>query len=261
MDAETLKMFRTLKEAHPRWLFMSVVGSRNYGAATPESDTDIKVAVLPTFENYYRHKFEKVCNGGPAQDVDYTVHPTHEFMSHAFKGNMNFWEVFFADSFQMNPTFKIDADLFIERSRRAVSLNFRSNFDAMFGMAIQKDRASKKYRAIDPKKAWKEAQHAMRMLDTLSHYYETGQLILNLRRLEIEDLFYTWATWKGREDTNFEGYDTMFKERLHHVKELEPLFTQFATTNEEERLACMDQVRDALQERVKREVYFEYRQR
>ena len=74
-----IDMFEKMKEKYPRWMFISVVGSQNYGTAIEGSDTDVKLAYLPTFEEFYRNKFVHSDTGSPDGD-DYTVHPAHEFL-------------------------------------------------------------------------------------------------------------------------------------------------------------------------------------
>jgi len=187
-------MFETLKEKNPRWLFMSVVGSRNYGTATPESDTDVKVAYLPTFNEFYSGKFKHVDSSGPDQDLDFTVHPVHEFLRHAFKGNMNFWEVFFSDSIELNFGLDVLNDEFLMNARNAVSLNYTANFNAMRGMSYQKWKGITKH-VNDPARWWKDAQHTVRMLDTILLYGETSDLYLDVNSVDDTE----WFDWKGRD--------------------------------------------------------------
>ena len=169
-------MFESLKEKYPRWMFMSVVGSQNYGTATPESDTDVKVAYLPTFQEFYYGNFKHADTGSPDGD-DYTLHPAHEFLRHAFKGNMNFWEVFFADTLEVNWEWWNESGemrMWFDHLRWIVHMNPYPNFNAMRGMAIQKDKEAHKFYntaiATDHAKFRKAAQHAMRMLDMLLDY-------------------------------------------------------------------------------------------
>jgi len=198
--------FKYLQEKYPRWIFMSVVGSHNYGTNTKDSDVDIKVAYLPTFDEFFENKFQHVESSGPENAFDYTVHPVHEFLNHAFKGNMNFWEVFFVsgDNVKVNSKWfnsSYERSSFFDLIKSACELNFQHNFNAMHGMAVQKYRNAWKYHPknmespdinlIDAytKKFWKEAQHAMRMMETLRHYCKTNELLIKFSTIKVWQVY------------------------------------------------------------------------
>lgn len=231
-------MFELTKK-YPRWLWMSVVGSQNYGTATPESDTDVKVAYLPTFEEFYRNSFQHADTGSPDGD-DYTLHPAHEFLRHAFKGNMNFWEAFFSTNLKVNFSFfeaSGQVGAFFGNVRSVVLDSPMANFNAMRGMAVQKyyeawklvngmDDDHRLY-ADDPR-VWKSAQHSMRMLDTLLEYHRTGRLVLNLTDREAFPDTHVWEGWRDRNgtagDLRFAEYVAMYEEKLATVDSLEDSF-------------------------------------
>ena len=256
-------MFKRLQEENPRWMFMSVVGSQNYGTAVESSDTDIKVVYLPTFEEFYRNKFQHMDTGSPEGD-DYTLHPAHEFLRHAFKGNMNFWEVFFADSLEINWKFWNESGemrMFFSHCRDIVTMNSHNNFNAMRGMAHQKYvEAMKRMGASNPLAddkwysdqiagGWKAAQHSMRMLDTILEYHRTGCLELNLTALP--NAYPIWADWREPSgvpgDIRFVEYVEFYNETLQMVDDLESNFISHhnATdirSNRERYMATVDQI-------------------
>lgn len=238
------KMFEEMKEKYPRWMFVSVVGSQNYGTAIEGSDTDVKVAYLPTFEEFYRNKFVHSDTGSPDGD-DYTVHPAHEFLRHAFKGNMNFWEVFFSNSFEVNWKFWNESGemrMFFAHCRDIVTMNSHNNFNAMRGMAMQKYKEAmrlsdaggytgfKHITDVDRNaRMWKAAQHSMRMLDMLLAYHCDGNLHLDLTKHGK----YDWEDWRNPSghpaDTRFVEYVDFYNSTLQQVDDLESSFISHAS--------------------------------
>jgi hypothetical protein len=210
-------VYDELKELHPRWMFMSTVGSQNYGTAIEGSDTDIKIAYLPTFEEFYYNKFEYMDTGSPTGD-DYTLHPAHEFLSHAFKGNMNFWEVFYSDGFTMNRKLWESSGVmgwFLNSCKTYVERNPLANFNAMRGMAIQKDKQAYKEWNRNKTSFYKSAQHAMRMLDMIIDISENG-----ISRLDISS-DKDWLNWRSDMTITISEYAELFERKLKFVDELE----------------------------------------
>lgn len=229
----------TLEPLHPRWLFMSVVGSHNYGTTDENSDHDAKVAYLPKFSEFYYGKFSHVDTGSPLGD-DVTLHPVHEFLRHAFRGNMNFWEVFYSDTVRFNPTFFTPAQ---ERRFRAactnvVVSNTDQNYRAMLGMAIQKNTKAilaMESENTDWRRVWKEAQHSMRLLAMLKEYHRTGKLVIKANQLPIESTL--WANWRMKSwyevgsfknFVKFESYQAAFQRELDELRALEDSFVKHA---------------------------------
>jgi len=209
---------------------MSVVGSQNYGTAVEGSDTDIKVAYLPTFEEFYRNSFAHTDTGSPDSLVDYTLHPVHEFLRHAFKGNMNFWEVFFSDSLEFNPNF-VEGKLFAQLARNVVVDSPMYNFNAMRGMAIQKDKQAYRNYKSDKADFYKSAQHAMRMLDTIMTYQACGSLYLNLLDLPTHHRI-EWADWRKDQTLTIQEYADAFEMKLKMVDNLEDIFKEHHTNTD-----------------------------
>lgn len=78
--------------------FASVVGSHNYGTTNENSDIDVKVVYWPTFEQFYNNSF--TTKDVHTDELDYTTHPIHKYMHYVFKGNINFFELFFSGYFK-----------------------------------------------------------------------------------------------------------------------------------------------------------------
>lgn len=215
-----MEIYTDLIERNPDWILMGVVGSQNYGTAIEGSDTDVKVAYLPRFENYFFNNFYHYDSSGPENSVDFTVHPIHEFMNHAFKGNMNFWEVFFAENTVINEDF-IDED-FLYYCRETVMANWINNYEAMRGMAIQKNINAIKC-VQSPEKFWKEAQHSIRMLDTLLDYYNCrGCISLNI----VSKMNPEWKNWRSRTIVDVEEFNRVFDYTMIEVDSLRDNFLQ-----------------------------------
>lgn len=168
---------KRLAKAYPSWVLMAVAGSQNYGTSVPTSDLDMKVVYCPEFSEFWNGSFVSTCK--VATDVDYSVTPVHHYMKYVFKGNMNFWEVWYSPSLTLRSSFwGNDPSKLIADIKRVVELNWVPNFNANRGMALQK---FKKYvKADDASTARKELQHACRILSTLKYYFETEHLCLDL---------------------------------------------------------------------------------
>lgn len=166
-----------LEKAHPDWVLMSVAGSQNYGTAIATSDLDLKVVYCPKFSEFWKGSFNTLCK--VTDDVDYSVTAIHHYMKYVFKGNMNFWEVWYSPSLRIRPEFwGSEAGETFDDIRQVIEMNWSANFNANRGMALQK---FKKYvHSDDAETARKELQHACRILSTLKYYFETETLCLDL---------------------------------------------------------------------------------
>lgn len=69
----------------------ALVGSHNYNLATPESDKDYKVFVLPTFEDLYKGKQYSKQIITATEDND--IHDVRKLINLFYKSNINFLEV------------------------------------------------------------------------------------------------------------------------------------------------------------------------
>lgn len=80
-------------------VFRALVGSHNYGLATPESDKDYKVFVMPTFDDLYKGERYAKSLIGEKEDLD--VHDVRKLSNLFFKSNVNFLEVLFSNQVVM----------------------------------------------------------------------------------------------------------------------------------------------------------------
>lgn len=187
------KEMKTLEKDNPNWVLMAVAGSQNYGTQIPTSDLDLKIVYCPEFSEFWHGAFASLCK--VAEDVDYSVTPIHHYMKYVFKGNMNFWEVWYSQSLHLRPTFwGNDSEQIVSAIKTAVEMNYTPNFNANRGMALQK---FKKYvKADDANVARKELQHACRILSTLKYYFESGNLCLDLPK----EFRGNWSSLRQSED-------------------------------------------------------------
>jgi len=229
--AERNQIYCDLKELYPNWVFMSVVGSHNYGTATDKSDIDVKMVVMPTFKEFYYNKFNRTSKGGPDTPVDYTCHPLHEYIRHSFKGNMNFWEVFFSNNLTINDYYP-DLRELLPDIRDAIRENFVPNFNANLGMAIQKHNSFLKMWDLynsqvgtDHFELWldrllKEAQHSIRILEFLSAYANGRFTIKSLCSGDYLQI----RSWKNIDPSRKTEYCCTFQRLLDEVRGYEDWF-------------------------------------
>ena len=74
-------------------MLASVVGSQNYGTATPKSDVDMKVIIYPSFQAYWHNSYPTGHRQVEGTDHYYDIVTAHDwFHKGVLKGNMNFFE-------------------------------------------------------------------------------------------------------------------------------------------------------------------------
>ena len=159
----------------------SVVGSWNYGLASEHSDVDCKITYFPSFNHFYTGKFPKFSVVG--ENVDFTIHPIHQFMEHVLKGNINFFEVLYPS----NPHFLLahdEIDPIFDIARAMIPINPIPMISACRAMAAEKMSKLDKY---SPDNEYmkdlfgyntKEVSNAIRQLYFLRTYLETGDIRL-----------------------------------------------------------------------------------
>ena len=160
----------------------SVVGSWNYGLASEHSDVDCKITYFPSFEHFYTGKFPKFSVVG--ENVDFTIHPIHQFMEHVLKGNINFFEILYPS----NPAFLLAHDEInpiFDIARAMIPINPIPMICAVRSTADSKISSLDKY-SIDNEYMkdqfgynLKEAANAVRQLYFLITYLETGEIQLH----------------------------------------------------------------------------------
>lgn len=87
-------------EMERKILLKARTGSYNYNLATPESDEDYKVFVLPTFEDLY--KGNMYAKSTVTETVDHDTHDIRKLPELLFKSNIAYTEVLYADKIYFN---------------------------------------------------------------------------------------------------------------------------------------------------------------
>ena len=160
----TLSVPLTFESGYTYPCMVSIVGSHNYGLATPESDIDMKVGYWPTFKQLYKNKFPMPKVETP--NLDYTAAPIHHLVQHALKGNMNFMEPWLTE-YSM-----YDSRLVAIRNmlRKMFPMNGHRFVTANYGMALQNHIKWRNSGNI------KHASHAIRCLMMARHFIVTGDI-------------------------------------------------------------------------------------
>ena len=181
--------------------FSALVGSHNYNLATPESDKDYKVFVLPTFEDLYngtQYSHSKITN-----TVDYDYHDIRKLTSLFWKSNLNFIEVLYSTDIQQtnDPVWcYIHINNILRIRHRLVKMNLPYLYKACKGMYYNKikylDKGTEGTQYLVDKFGYdtKQALHAFRILDFIERFAET----------EFED-FYHAMTYNNAERDNMLG--------------------------------------------------------
>ncbi len=130
------------------------------------------------------------------------------------------FEVFFSNQTIYNIGDRETTEQFIRNCQSGVLYNWINNYNAMKGMAVQKK--IKAMKTTHPEIFWKEAQHAMRMLDTILHYYNRGTMSLDRVTFEAP----IWKDWRSRTDIDYYGVTNLFEEKLTTVDNLRQQFEE-----------------------------------
>ena len=118
------------------WFVIAVNGSWNYDLATPQSDVDSKLLVIPSFKNLIDGKTISYTHNIDNEIVD--VKDFRKYFKVAMKQNINFMETFFAVEYIVNPKYQKYWDILIElRDCMAYSDPF-ATLNCAIGMMTQK---------------------------------------------------------------------------------------------------------------------------
>ncbi len=180
--------------------FICFYGSRNYGLESPQSDYDFFIVYYPSFDNFYDNRFERL--SVIESDYDYFITPFHEYISHTLKGNVKFMEPFICGTIylpaggasapsvkKMSLSGNTDANRLFADIRRFIPLNYKKNFNAMTGIANNKNQNiikdlytsnTLKYKESHGYDI-KEAINSLRVLFLLRHYIETGEFSFRVK--------------------------------------------------------------------------------
>lgn len=204
----TLSVPLTFESGYAYPCMVSIVGSHNYGLATPESDIDMKIGYWPTFKQLYKNKFPMPKVETPT--MDYTAAPIHHLVKHALKGNMNFMEPWLTEYAMYDSRLVYIRELL----RKMFPMNGHYFVTANYGMAYQnykkwhKDTGTLKY-----------ASHAIRCLEMAKTFINTGDIQMEASfsakfikqdlyaSIEISNLYSALEDWVGKKLDNEEVLD------------------------------------------------------
>jgi predicted nucleotidyltransferase len=158
-------------------VFRTVVGSSNYNLHTPESDTDWKVFVLPSFDDLYdRKEYAKSIIG---ETADYDIHDIRKLINLFYKSNINFLEVLYSNHIQNNVKYSDFMNHLKSMKQDIVVMNLPYLYNACVGMHYAKmndlTKGTSGTQHLMEKYGYctKNALHAYRVLDFLFRFMMT----------------------------------------------------------------------------------------
>ena len=202
--------------------FSSLVGSHNYNLATPESDKDYKVFVLPTFEDLYngtQYSHSKITNS-----VDYDYHDIRKLTSLFWKSNLNFIEVLYSTDVKIPKYLLINPHIeeIYRMKHEIVTMNLPYLYKACKGMYYNKikylDKGTEGTQYLVEKFGYdtKQALHAFRILDFIERFADT----------EFQDFQYA-MTYNNAERDNMLGIKDGLYTKDEYLKLVEVQFSRF----------------------------------
>lgn len=162
-------------------LFGALYGSQNYGLATPESDVDTKVWLLPSFHDLYTaaKPYSKELHLGDAhvEGKDYRL-----MVNELKKQNMNFLETLFTLYYWVHPQCEALFE-FLKEHRESVA-----RYDVKRGAHAFMGHMYNMYNRFKRDEKPKQVAHLMRLYDCLQRYALTDEpyedLLFNPNNLE-----------------------------------------------------------------------------
>ncbi|WP_088105837.1 DNA polymerase beta superfamily protein [Halalkalibacter urbisdiaboli] len=156
--------------------FKALVGSVNYNLATPESDKDYKVFVIPTFTDLYHRTLYSDSVVGAA--VDEEIHDIRKLVNLFWKSNVNFVEVLFSKEIiiQESDSVKQYIHNLITLRNEIAAMNLPYLYKACNGMYVSKSKLIEKgnegTRHLVDEIGYdtKSAMHAYRILDFIERF-------------------------------------------------------------------------------------------
>lgn len=160
--------------------FKALVGSHNYNLATPESDKDYKVFVLPTFDDLY--KGNQYSHSQITDTVDYDYHDIRKLSNLFWKSNLNFIEVLYSTDVIHSdiPWVKTNIDEIYKIKHELVSMNLPYLYRACKGMYFNKikylEKGTEGTQHLVDRFGYdtKQGLHAFRILDFIERFAETN---------------------------------------------------------------------------------------
>lgn len=175
-----------------RPLMASSAGSLNYDLVVETSDLDLKAVYLPDIADFYHGRFPKFSFTTPRFDAE--LHPVHQFVQHALKGNINFFEFLWAEAALADPYF---IPIMTNMVRPLVLGNIQRTTLATFWTA---DNAHKNW---SPKKG----ATALRCLVFVIQMLDCGQF-----ELKPAEPFRSQILRLKREQMGWEEYEGLYQE-------------------------------------------------
>ena len=110
-------------------------GSQNYGLATPESDIDTKVIVIPSYEELVLGKPVSKTVTFPWGECD--IKDVREMVKSYKKQNVNFIETLFTDFYYINPAYQTLYDKLIKKREAIAHYDEHKALDCFNGLMMQ----------------------------------------------------------------------------------------------------------------------------
>jgi uncharacterized protein len=159
--------------------FSAVVGSHNYKLNTPKSDMDIKVFVLPTFEDLYKGNMHSESVVG--EHTDYDVHDVRKLSHLFYKANVNFLEVLYTTQFGFGGNGRLfgHVNKVFDMKDEIVTMNLPYLFNACGGMyknkmkAVEKGTESTQYLVEEFGYDTKQLMSAYRIINFIVRFHAT----------------------------------------------------------------------------------------
>lgn len=212
-------------------LFGALYGSQNYGLATPESDVDTKVWLMPSFHDLYTaaKPYSKELHLGDAhvEGKDYRL-----MVGELKKQNMNFLETLFTPYYWVHPQCEAPFE-FLKGKRELVA-----RYDVKRGAHAFMGHMYNMYNRFKRDENPKNVAHIMRLYDCLQRYALTDEPYEDLL-FHPSSFEYLMAIRRGEvpmeklhkiAETHMELADDIIKEMPQHEvnKDAEDVFDTFS---------------------------------
>ena len=212
-------------------LFGALYGSQNYGIATPESDVDTQVWLMPTFRDLYlaAKPYSKELHYGEAHvgSKDYRL-----MVGELKKQNMNFLETIFTPYYWCSNTYKTEFE-YLRNNRELVA-----RYDVNRGVHAFMGHMYNMYNRFKRDEKPKQVAHLMRLYDCLQRYTLTDEPYEDLL-FHPNSLEYLMAIRRGEvsmkelhemAETYMGLADNLIKEMPQHEvnKDAEDVFDSFS---------------------------------
>lgn len=215
-------------------VYKAVAGSVNRNLHDENSDIDIKMFVLPTFDDLYESKVYKNFTTSDEQDVE--IHDIRKLSKLLYNSNLSYLELFFSAVKDTNGYSKMDA--LVDMREELPKINLQSLYNSCLGMfnGQKKDLTnanSELQKEIISKYGYntKKAMMAMHFLKFITRYYETD--FSNFQHAiwyENRDRDFMLSIKHGKYD--FYQVSKMLEDELDKAETLKSQYHSFEINNE-----------------------------